>query len=183
MSDKAAKWKKWIALICHDCGNVMLSRDMFFDLQKMIEKNEKMHQADYFHDYIKDTYIAHVTMMLRKHAKTDKDSISLASLAKDILSNKDQVKEIIPQDFAAAIDIFTACAKKVEAFADRVIAHRDKRAPSYTPTYNDVDEAIVAMDRLSILCSLAVGGDYDGTCKPAVNDGWLLIFREMGIET
>ena len=184
MSNKVAKWKKWIDLICHDCGNVMLSRDMFLDLHKMIEKNEKMHQSDYFHDYMKDTYVAHATMMIRKHAKTDKDSISLASLAKDILDNKDQVKEIIiSKDFSATIDHFTKCAKKIEAFADRVIAHRDRRAPSHTPTYNEVNEAIDSMDRLSVLCSLAVGGDCSETCKPTVQDGWLLIFREMGIET
>jgi hypothetical protein len=38
------------------------------------------------------------------------------------------------------------------------------------------------MDRLSIQCSLAVGGDYTDTCKPTVQDGWLLIFRDSGIE-
>ena len=184
MSNKVAKWKKWISLICHDCGNVMLSRDMFLDLHKMIEKNEKMQQSDYFHEYMKDTYVAHAAMMLRKHAKTDKDSISLASLAKDILDNKDHVSGVTtPEGFEASIDHFTQCARKVEAFADRVIAHRDRRAPSYTPTYNEVNEAIDSMDRLSIKCSLAVGGDYSETCKPTVQHGWLLIFRDMGIET
>lgn len=71
----------------------MLSRNMLLDLHTMIEKNPKMQQSDYFHDYMKDTYIAHVAMMLRKHAKIDRDSIALAGLASDILNNKDQVKE------------------------------------------------------------------------------------------
>ena len=128
MSNKVAKWEKWIELICHDCGNVMLSRDMFLDLHKMIEKNPKMQQSDYFHEYMKDTYIAHVAMMLRKHAKMDRDSISLVGLVSDILNNKDQVKEpLVIDDFEATIDHFTRCVKKVEAFADRVIAHRDRR--------------------------------------------------------
>lgn len=184
MSNKVAKWERWIDLICHDCGNVMLSRDMFLDLHKMIKKNPKMQQGDYFHDYMKDTYIAHVAMMLRKHAKTGRDSISLASLASDILNNKDQVSGIfVAEDFEAKIDRFTQCVEKVEAFADRVIAHRDRRAPSYTPTYNEVNEAIDAMDSLSTQCSLAIGGNCSNTCKPTVQNGWLLIFREMGIET
>lgn len=184
MSNKVAKWEKWIELICHDCGNVMLSRDMFLDLHKMIEKNPKMQQSDYFHEYMEDTYIAHVAMMLRKHAKTDRDSISLVGLVSDILSNKDQVKgSLVIDDFWAAIDHFTQCVKKVEAFADRVIAHRDRRAPAHTPTYDEVNEAIDAMDSLATQCSLAIGGNYSDTCKPNVQYGWLLIFREMGIET
>jgi hypothetical protein len=180
---KIAKWKRWIDLICHDCGNVMLSRDMFLDLHGMIKKNPKMQQSDYFHEYMRDTYIAHAAMMLRKHAKIDKDSISLAGLARDILNSKEKNGLSVGDDFEAITDHFTQCVKKVEAFADRVIAHRDRRAPSYTPTYNEVDEAIEAMDRLSIQCSLAIGADYGDTCKPTVQYGWLLIFREMGIET
>lgn len=184
MSNKVAKWKRWLDVICHDCGNVMLSRDMFLDLHKMIEKNPKMQQSDYFHEYMRDTYIAHVAMMLRKHAKIDEDSISLACLAKDILNSKDEVTGLsVADDFETMTDRFTQCAKKVEAFADRVIAHRDRRPPSYTPTYDDVSEAIEAMDLLATQCSLAIGGDYSDTCKPTVQYGWLLIFREMGIET
>lgn len=184
MSNKAAKWEKWADLVCQDCGNVLLSRKMFLDLHKMIEKNPKMQQSDYFHEYMNYTYVAHVDMMLRKHAKIGRENISLAGLARDILNNKDQVKgPFAVEAFEAAINHFTQCAKKVESFADRVIAHRDKRAPSYTPTYNEVHEAIDSMDRLAVQCSLAVGGDYSDTCKPTVQYGWLLIFREMGIET
>lgn len=184
MKNKVEKWKEWAELACHDCGNVMLSRDMFLDLHKMIEKNPKMQQSDYFHEYMRDTYIAHVTMMLRKHAKIDKDSVSLIGLAKDILNSKNTVPELsVPGDFEAATDRFAQCVKKVEAFADRVIAHRDRRPPSYTPTYDDVNEAIEAMDLLASRCSLAIGGGYSDTCKSTVQHGWLLIFREMGIET
>ncbi|HET6396105.1 MAG TPA: hypothetical protein VFF91_04635 [Pseudoxanthomonas sp.] len=181
---KIAKWKRWIEPICDDCGNVMLSRDMFLDLHGMIQKNPKMQQSGYFHECMRDTYIAHTAMMLRKHAKIDKDSISLAGLARDILENRDKVKGLsVGDDFESITDRFTQCVKKVEAFADRVIAHRDRRAPSHMPTYSEVDEAIDAMDRLSIQCSLAIGADYCDTCKPTVQYGWLLIFREMGIET
>lgn len=162
----------------------MLCRDMFLDLHKMIEKNPKMQQSDFFHEYMRDTYVAHVAMMLRKHAKEDANSISLASLAKDILNYRGKVAELsVADDFEDALLHFTKCAKKVEAFADRVIAHRDRRPPAYTPTFNEVNEAIAAMDDLSIRCSIAIGGNYSSTCKPAVQYGWLLIFRDMGIET
>lgn len=184
MSNKIAKWTKWAELTCYDCGNVMLTRDMFLDLHKMIEKNPKMQQSDYFHEYMTDTYIAHVAMMLRKHSKTDKDSISLAVLARDILCNKDRITGLSVADgFEATIEHFMQCAKKVEAFADRAIAHRDQRVPSYTPTYEDIDDAIAAMDSLSIQCFMAIGRGYSATCKPTVQYGWLLIFRDMGIET
>jgi hypothetical protein len=184
MSNKVAKWKRWLELCCHDCGNVMLSRDMFLDLHGMIAKNPKMQQSDYFHEYMRDTYIAHVAMMIRKHAKIGEDSISLAGLARDMLSNKGKVGELsLADNFEAATVYFAQCAKKVEAFADRVIAHRDRRPPHHTPTYNEINEAIEAMDLLAVGCSLTIGGDYSETCKPTVQYGWLLVFREMGIET
>lgn len=183
MSNKIAKWKKWLQVVCHDCGNLMLSRDMFLDIQGMIAKNPSMQQADYFHVYLKDTYLAHVLMMLRKHVKTDSNSISLVDLAQDIINNP---HEIVPspstKQIQAELTQFKLCANKFEQFADRVIAHNDKRPPLHTPTYNQVHEAIDAMDRLSIQCSLAAGGDYTETCKPAVQDGWLLIFKDSGIE-
>lgn len=184
MSNKVAKWKKWIDLICHDCGNLMLSRDMFLDLHGMIRKNPGMQHADYFHEYMTETYVAHAAMMLRKHIKTDLHSISLTSLANDMLDNSNLVAWASPvADFKFLLSTFTTRAKKVESFADRVIAHRDRRPPTHTPTYNEIEEAIKAMDALSVQCSMVVGGNYQHTCKPTVQYGWLRIFREMGIET
>lgn len=157
---------------------------MFLSLHKMIQKNPKMQVADYFHEYMTNTYIAHVTMMLRKHVKVKKDSISLVGLARDISSNKEQVKEIhVPDNLAPNIQDFIDCTKKIEGFADRVVAHQDRRPPRYIPTYNDINAAIRAMDILSVQCSSLVGGNYNETCKSTVQYGWLRIFRDMGIET
>lgn len=157
---------------------------MFLDLHGMIRKNPGMQHADYFHEYMTDTYVAHVTMMLRKHIKTDPNSISLTSLAKDLLANTNHVAWPSPVDnVQALLKKFIERAGKVESFADRVIAHRDRRSPSHTPTYNEIEDAISAMDELCVKCSLIVGGDYHATCKPTVQYGWLRIFREMGIET
>jgi hypothetical protein len=182
MGNKVAKWKRWIEVVCHDGGNLMLSREMFLDIQGMISKNPSMQQSDYFHAYLKDTYLAHVLMMLRKHVKTDNNSISLAGLANDIINNPHEITPLDTTLIQTELSRFKLCAEKFEQFADRVIAHNDKRPPVHTPTYNQVHEAIDAMDRLSIQCSLAVGGDYTETCKPAVQGGWLLIFRDSGIE-
>lgn len=184
MTGKVAKWMKWLEVIGHDCGNVLLSRDMFRDLHGMIEKNPKMQQPDYFHEYMEDTYVAHVLIMVRKHLKVSRESISLVALAKDICGNGLMLQN--PKrtnDIQLGLDKFVDCARKLEGFADRVIAHRDKRAPAYTPTFNDVDGAIRAMDELCVECASALGIDTGGTCKPTVQYGWLMIFREMGIET
>lgn len=157
---------------------------MFLDLHGMIQRHTEMQQADYFHEYMKDTYIAHVTMMLRKHAKKGSNSVSLASLASDMQARQGQADAVpLGAGFDAAIQHFETCVTKVEAFADRVVAHNDLRPPTHTPTYNEINEAIEAMDALSVKCSMAVGGDYSDTCKPTVQYGWLTIFRDMGIET
>jgi uncharacterized protein YutD len=181
MSNKIAKWKKWVAEICTDCGYLMLNREMFNDLRAMIQKNPKMQQADYFHDYMKDTYVVYTTIMLRRHLKNDSNSISLSTLVSDILENKDQIIGFsLFSELQDRLNNFAHSTAKIESFADRQIAHLDKKPPSYTPTYNDIDDA---MDSLCILCEAILNDVGMETCKPTVQDGWLDIFREMGIET
>lgn len=180
----AKKLREQVDLACADCGNLMLSRAMFTDLHKMVEKNPKMQQSDYFYDYLADTYVAHVTMMLRKHTKLDKNSISLTALARKIFNSRDRLEGTFNEaEFSAAMESFSDHARKVEGFADRVVAHRDRRSPDHIPTYGEIEQAIDAMDKLCVQCSLAVGGNYCDTCMPAVQSGWLTIFRDMGIET
>ena len=115
MSKKVAKWLKWIQLIGHDCGNLILSKDMFLDLRGLIAKNPKMQEPDYFHDYMHDTYLAHVLMMLRKHVKTDSQSISLVSLSQDILDNSNEITTPFDsQSIQMKLDQFKICAKTFE---------------------------------------------------------------------
>ena len=122
--------------------------------------------------------------MLRKHIKTDKDSITLTKLATDLTNNSDQAPRPPLADTTQSLhDEFLSAAKKVESFADRRIAHLDKRAPENIPTYNEIEEAIKAMDTLSIHCLHAITGNSMSTCKPTVQNGWLNVFRDMGIET
>ena len=184
MSDDIANWEKWIEVAFHDCANLMLSRDMFRDLHRMVEKNPKMQQSDYFYEYLANTYVAHASMMLRKHAKVSKNSISLARLASDMLQHKDRLRALSSTDeFAVIVSGFGQSVAKVEGFADRVVAHSDPRPPDHVPTYGEVDSAIDAMDRLVTQCWLAIRGSYMQTCRPTVQYGWLQVFREMGIET
>lgn len=183
MSNKVAKWRRWVKFACLDCGNLILSREMFLDLHRMIAANEKMQREDYFHVYMRDTYVAHAFMTLRRHKKIHSDSISLAGAVTDILTNIAMVPAASNADeLCAALVDFCEKVKGVEGFADRVIAHHDRRPPRHVPTYREIDEAIDSMDQLAVQASLAVGGSYSDTCKPTVQGGWLTIFRDMGIE-
>ena len=120
---KIDKWRKWNKSICHDSGNLILSMEMFLAIQQMVNKNLPMQREDYFYTYLNDTYLAHVVMMLRKHAKPrhirdvsillckpikSKDiSISLAVLGQDLLDNADQIPTSFnPQKFQRKLDYF-----------------------------------------------------------------------------
>ena len=196
---KIDKWRKWSKSICHDSGNMILSMEMFLAIQQMVNKNLPMQSEDYFYTYLNDTYLAHVVMMLRKHAKTRHigdvsislckpnksrdNSISLAVLGQELLDHPDQIPTSFDsQQFQMKLDYFKACAKKVEGFADRVIAHSDKRPPDYVPTYTEVHEAIAAMDSLAVQCHMVLGDSQMVTCKPVIQGGWLSVFEDMGIQ-
>ena len=183
MSSKIEKWKEWVEVVCHNCGNLLLSQDMFLDIQNMIAKNPPMQQNDYFYEYLKDTYVAHVLMMLSKHIKRGDKSISLVNLAEDIINNPQELTQPhVAKQVQQKLNRFRESAEAFEQYADRTIAHNDKRPPVRIPTYKQIHNAIDAMDSLSIQCSLAVGGDYVDTCKPTVQYGWLQVFRKMGIK-
>lgn len=183
MSNKIAKWQKSIGLACLDCGNLMLSRRMFVDLHRMISANGPMQQEDYFHEYMRDTYVAHVFMSLRRHIKIHRDSISLSGVVLDMLENAGELANASNLgELRAAYADFREKATKVEGFADRVVAHHDRSPPRHIPTYREIDEAIESMDRLAVQASLAAGGSYSDTCEPTVQGGWLNVFRDMGVE-
>ncbi|MGH8111606.1 MAG: hypothetical protein ACREPL_06690, partial [Rhodanobacteraceae bacterium] len=105
MSGDITQWDKWVDVAFHDCANLMLSRDMFSDLHRMVDKNPKMQQPDYFYEYLANTYVAHTSMMLRKHAKISKSSISLARLAADMLKHPDRLQSLgTNADFGATVE-------------------------------------------------------------------------------
>jgi hypothetical protein len=79
------------------------------------------------------------------------------------------------------LEKFRAIAAKCEEYADRLVAHRDKRGVSCLPTHQELDEAFVCMDMLLKKYFLLISGNMLGTLTPVIQSNWKVIFNQSWI--
>lgn len=76
---------------------------------------------------------------------------------------------------------FKDIAAECEAYADRFVAHRDKRGVSAIPTYKDLDDALTFMGELLKKYFLLISGNTLGKVQPALPQNWKVIFQQPWI--
>lgn len=69
-------------------------------------------------------------------------------------------------------------AKKCEDFADKRIAHQDKRNPKNLPKFSEVDACIEALDKLYVKYHLIFHASSMDTLRPTYQYDWQEIFDE-----
>ncbi len=90
MDTKLKKWIKWLKIIESEIYDLIITKDIFWEVQDLIKKNKKIQKPSIFNKYMGDTYISHVIIGIRRQVKIDNKSISFARLLSDI--NKDPIK-------------------------------------------------------------------------------------------
>ena len=212
MDPRLKKWLEWLDVIKAEVRELLIAKHTFHEVQKMIEANPKIQTSNSFYRYFANSYVSHVVVGLRRQIKIDSQSISLARLLKEIsetpevLSRKyyvslyknSVVENLANGDFdriampgAAHIDASKVTADlqnlgdvtaTCEEFADKRLAHRDKREPKSPPTYNEVDECLDLLDRLVVKYQLAFRAQAGETLLPTWQYDWKEIFRTPWIE-
>ena len=206
MHKPIAKWLSWYETIVGDAENMLLCRKMFFDLHEIIQNNPELQKPDFFHEYMRDTYIAHICSGVRRQFKDNSDSISLARLLREISEHpKFLSREYFRSLYASGLadhadtdfDKFSgqgnphidplivirdlqelkAAAVKSESFIDRRVSHFDKREPTMFPTYDDINHSVNLIDRLLVKYGFVLKLESRDTIMPAAQNGWLGIFR------
>ena len=144
---------------------------------------------------------------LRRQIKTDDNSISLASLLEDIIATPEvlsrryyvsrykgsSVEDLADGDFdrfsgpgaphidasmvAADLSRLREASAKCEDFADKRVAHRDRREPKSLPTYNEVDACIDLLDELFAKYQRVFHAKASETLLPTWQYDWKSIFR------
>jgi len=76
---------------------------------------------------------------------------------------------------------FKDIAAKCEEYADRFVAHGDKRGISSVPTYKEPDEAFAFMNELLKKYFLLIRGDTLKTVTPVFQRNWKVIFKQPWI--
>ncbi|MDA1277191.1 MAG: hypothetical protein O2960_24535 [Verrucomicrobia bacterium] len=84
LEPKLAKWIRWLDVIGAEVQALVIAKDIFWSVQKLIRANPKIQKPSAFYQYMGDTYVAYAVMGIRRHAKPQKGSITLAQLLGEI---------------------------------------------------------------------------------------------------
>lgn len=207
LDPRLEKWLRWLAVIKLQIQDLVMTKHTFHEVQKMIRENETLQTSNSFYKYLTITYVSHVVMGVRRQIKHDPQSVSFVQLLEELAATPQVltrsyytglyvgsgVEDLADGDFnrfaepgAAHIDaglVLTDMAElkdvtaKCEDFADKRLAHHDKRDPKQLPTYNDIDAAIDLLDQLYCRYALMLEAQAPDTLLPTWQYDWKEIFR------
>lgn len=207
MNTRLNKWIKWLKVIHDDIQSLLVTRNIFWEVQKIIKNNKDIQKPSAFYQYLGDTYVAYATIAIRRQVKSDKQSISFARLLAEISDdpvilsrsyykklyvgsvvemfadrhfdefvgdNKDHISPLMVRNDLERLKLK---AKKIEDFADKRIAHHDKKQPRSLPTFSEVDDCINLLDQLYVKYHLVFHASSMTTLMPVYQYDWEKIFR------
>ncbi len=208
MDQKLEKWLRWLKVVYGDITQLLIKRDIFWKVQEIIKNNKSVQKPSPFYRYLGDTYVAYITMGVRRHIEIDqkrRQSISFAHLLSEIvetpsLLSREYYKSvrkdkgladsefnhfvgdirdhISPSMVCNDLNLLKNTAEKVKVYADKIIAHRDKNKPKIPPTFDEVDECLNVLDRLYVKYHQIFHGEGMETAMPIYTYDWTEIFRE-----
>jgi len=206
MDPRLKKWLRWLKVVHDDIQQLLVKRNIFWDVQGIIKANGELHKPSSFYTYLGDTYIAYITIGIRRQIKIDKQGISFARLLTEladtpsVLSRKyygDLYKgSVIELDANRDFDRFCGSdnicistdmvnadlgklkrlASVVEDFADKRIAHHDKRRPKVLPRFEQVDSCLDALDKVYCKYHLVFHASNMSSLMPVYQYDWKEIF-------
>jgi hypothetical protein len=174
MDQRLKKWLGWLKVVESDIQQMLIHRNIFWEVQKIIRKNKNIQKPNPFYGYLGVTYASYIAMGIRRQVKINEQSISFARLLSEIIETpsilsrayfmglynvedsdfdgfvknhwylKDQNTDFVsPTKVCHHLHELKTMAKKIEDFADRKIAHRDKKGPKTLPSFDDVDKCFI----------------------------------------
>jgi hypothetical protein len=171
MKQKLDKWDRWLDVIYNDMVHQAASRAVFRETMEIVRANPAIPKASDLFEFLEQWCVDSIVMGLRRQIKVDPDSVSLTGLLYDIALNSGLLSRVrfvalYPSEkrrFADAafdkhvgvgashvnaaavradIEKVRRLAQRCEDYADRLVAHRDKRGVSAVPTYKELNKAI-----------------------------------------
>ena len=160
-------------------------QQIYGEIRDIIKANPEIQRPNAFYRFLEDTYVDSGVMGARRQIKLHKDSISLAGLLREIIENPSVLSRkrfvelyragmqsgascILDERFSGCctdhidpaivqqdLDELKAHGDKVEEFADKRLAHRDKKQP-VIPTFGELDAVIDCLQKLTAKYSLLI---------------------------
>jgi hypothetical protein len=206
MDSRLKKWLRWLKVVHDDIQQLLIKRNIFWEVQDIIKANEQLRKPSSFYRYLGDTYVAYISIGVRRQVKVDRQSISFARLLTELantpaaLSRKyyvslyegSTVEQFADRDFdrfcgsdktcisscmvLSDLDELNRTASIVEDFADKRIAHHDKRQPKVLPRFEQVDACLDVLDKLYCKYHKVFHASAMSSLMPVYQYDWKQIF-------
>ena len=122
---KKAKWVRWLRVIGDDVGRLRVWRDAF-EAERSRGAESRTSGDDPYAATVREVYTHAMAIGIRRQLKLGSRNVSVAGLLEDLASSAEG-----PADPVLArhdLEALRRAAKPIEAFADRVVAHTDRRS-------------------------------------------------------
>lgn len=205
MDRKLEKWLRWLKIIEEDVQRLLVNRNIFWELQEIVKANANLRKPSSFYGYLGDTFIAYISMGIRRQIKNDENSISFVRLLDDISKNPSSLTRtyfkslytgfvvahwadrdfnkyagtgahISPSLVLSDLLQLKDVARKVEKWADKRIAHRDRSHPKNVPTFREVDSCLDTLNKLYCKYHLLFHAKAMQSLMPVYQYDWKEIF-------
>jgi hypothetical protein len=203
------RWTAWIEKIRDDLQDIVNYHQVYECFVKMVNANLQHVQKNHgrlFCDFVRKCYGVHAATGIRRHVKSDKDSISLMKLLDQLQKSASQFtyafylqqfpletdkwewqkstfarfsenRECLSLKIISEdIETIKNIAGKVSDFTDRAIAHLDQRGIEEAITYDDMANAIDLFNQTACKYIALITGDGYTTLKPTILYDWAKIF-------
>jgi hypothetical protein len=206
MQQKIKKWDRWLIAVYDDMADQAASRAVFRETMEIVQGNPAIPKENYFFEFLERWYVDSIVMGLRRQIKVNPDTVSLAGLLNDIKLNSVlltrarfvdlhpthlyESAQTVFDEYAgvgachvdsfviqADIDKLQNLAQRCEEYADRLVAHRDKRGVSAVPTYKELNRAIDFAESLLQKYYLLLRAVSLCSVKPTLPDPWKQVFE------
>ena len=91
MDSKLKKWLEWLEIIKAEIQQLVIDKDIFWSVQRLIKNNKEIQKPSSFYQYLGDTYVSHSVIGVRRQIKNQKQSISFARLLTEIIENPEKI--------------------------------------------------------------------------------------------
>ena len=211
MDPKLTKWLRWLKIIHDEIQRLVLAKDAFWEVQQIIKSNKKIQKPSYFYQYLGNTYVSYSVIGMRRQFKVDSQSISLSRLLTELaetpevisrtyykgLYSGSGVERFADRDFdkfsepgaphiskkkvLEDLKKLRDAGRKLEDYADRRVAHRDKREVKSPPLFKDGDAFIELVDKRYVKYHLLFHATSMLSLMPTYQYDWKEIVREPWI--
>jgi hypothetical protein len=164
-------------------------------------------QAGHFIDFIKRGYVTKTSLGIRRHLKSSPDSISLRRLLEQIRDNSDQItfdfylqrfprelekydwqtrtfqrlssdgKKVSAEIVSADLSSLLGPNGDIESMVDRTLAHLDKRDFDADITFEDLRNAVAAIDKVTRRYIGFLLAEGYSSLKSTILFDWKKVFR------